>query len=383
MTTLTEAQTLQVIEGSTADFTATLVDDNGNPVPLASLTSLQLTYEDDFTGTVINSRQDQDVLNTNNCTFGVTDGLFTWHIQPEDTVVLDSNLRFETHSAILTWVWSGGSNQQRYQFYLQVENVGKTCWKNFIDRVSSRLGRDRRNIELADEHWCEAISQSMDLLNTYLFRPVWANLGEQQAESLTVKFGDLLGSPDTYDANLRSVVRVIFHDPNSGSTPISDDPFLLTSRLVSGAGGYLGGSLGGRSSTGRYSLGDIALWQQRSEISMRLAGNDPDWLWDEANRQLVISMPSGRTYDVTYLKAYSYTPNNLPSGYFHYFLKSLEGFARIILADIRGKFGQQIPGPTGGIQTDASVQREKGEALINSVEDTLKLLPLNAIPEFG
>jgi len=57
-------------EASSALMSLILTDEYGAPLQV-SLTTLLLTYYDKATEAVINSREDQDVLNTNNVTFGL------------------------------------------------------------------------------------------------------------------------------------------------------------------------------------------------------------------------------------------------------------------------------------------------------------------------
>lgn len=383
MVSVVENEMYKITEGSTQIYTVTLVDESGDPIPLAQISSIQLTYKNDLKDTVINTREDQNVLNANDCTYHATDGTFTWNLQVADTTAVNADLRFDTNLAVITWTWNGGLSQQRHAFYIQTENLGRTCWQNFINRVAIRLGGGRRTIEMTDDHWCEAIRQAMDLINTYVYRPEWAYIGETSDENTVIHFDDIDNYPGEYDANVRGIVRVLFKNPNAGNTVNLEDPFQLYGRMIAGGSAYGGGGFGRMAASGRFGFGDIAFWNQHSEAVSRQANNEPDWLWDQTNRQLAINLPSQVATEITYLKAYSYTPANLPTGYFNYFLKALEGYGRLILSDIRGKFGGSIPGPTGTTETDAQTQQQKGENLIREVEETMRNLPLQATPEFG
>lgn len=248
-------------------------------------------------------------------------------------------------------------------------------------RIKSRLGAGRRILEFSEQtssgefdHLSEAIQQALDLFNKYLFRVEPIFIEETSETNKTV---DLSG-----DDELLSVVRVDFTKP-SENLQQNEDVFTLAARMQGGGyyGGY-GGRMGRMAPAGRYGFGDIAFWKQHDEAVNRITSNDPDWLWDEFNRTLVLAMPQGN-YEITYWKAYPYTLANLPNNYVHDFLRAAEGYARIILAEIRGKFGQQIPGPTGGAVTDAAEMRSAGDQMIRQVEERLENLPLNAFPEFG
>lgn len=384
MVAVIENNTLKVTEGSTPIYSVTLVDENELPVPSNQIDSIQLTYKDDMTGLEINDRTNQDVFNANDCTYGVTNGLFKWTFVAADTANIDPTKRFETFSAVLTWIWNTSTKQQRHEFYIQVENLGRTCWQNFINRVALRVGAGRRIIELTDDHWCEAVQQAMDLLSNYLFRTEWAHLPAVAAANTVIDFGDI--QSETYDPNLLRVVNVQFVVPQDDSPTSQQSVFTLSERLVYG-GRYTryggGRGYGLMAPTGRVGLGDILFQKHYNEAQLRVTGSEPDWLWDETNRTLAISTPTHGPYDITYIKAYPYTPGTLPQNYMRYFLEAVEGYARLMIADIRGKFGQQLPGPTGGTETDAGIQLQRGQDMIQKVEEALRKLPLQANVEFG
>lgn len=248
-------------------------------------------------------------------------------------------------------------------------------------RIKSRLGGGRRILEFAEQtasgefdHLAEAIQQALDLFNKYILRLEPAFISETTETNKTVDFSD--------DDELLSVVRVEFTQPSEIAAG-NEDVFSLAARMQGGGyyGGY-GGRFGQMAPAGRYGFGDIAFWKHQKEAVNRITSNDPDWLWDQHNRRLVLSMPQGN-YEITYWKAYPHTLATLPQNYVHDFLRAAEGYARIILAEIRGKFGTQIPGPTGGTATDAAEMRQAGDSMIQQVEERLERLPLHALPEFG
>lgn len=76
-----EAQT----ERTSGLIIATLTDELGAAVTLASITSLTMTLNDQKTGQVINSRRNQNILNLNNVTVGATNGQVAWSVQVLDT----------------------------------------------------------------------------------------------------------------------------------------------------------------------------------------------------------------------------------------------------------------------------------------------------------
>ena len=118
----------QVLEETSAVFTATLLSDKTDPdstISSANLSSLTLTLYDKCTGTILNSRENQNVLNANNCTVDVN-GLFTWNIQADDNQIVSTTLdagEYEEHVGLLTWVWSSG--QGREEILLRVQQLDK------------------------------------------------------------------------------------------------------------------------------------------------------------------------------------------------------------------------------------------------------------------
>jgi len=100
------------IQGEHNLYTATLKDETGTVILLASLASLVLTFRDKQTGQIINGRDTQNVLNTNNVTVHATSGLLTWQMQPADNVIFDASISVgdvEKHIALFKWQTTGGT----------------------------------------------------------------------------------------------------------------------------------------------------------------------------------------------------------------------------------------------------------------------------------
>lgn len=108
-------------ERSTGVVTAILRDETGAPVAKASMTSLTLTLYERTTGAILNSRRNQNVLDANNVTMGVADGLVTWALQPADMAIV-SQLTAEAHVALFVAKWSGGTKERPWQVILPVVN---------------------------------------------------------------------------------------------------------------------------------------------------------------------------------------------------------------------------------------------------------------------
>ena len=109
-------------EKTSAKYTFTLKDENGNAVASASLSTLTLTLKNLDTGLPINLRDAQNVLNLNNVTIHATSGLLTWAIQPLDMVVVDAKQLQERHRATFRGTTSGGV-QASHEVTLYVQNL--------------------------------------------------------------------------------------------------------------------------------------------------------------------------------------------------------------------------------------------------------------------
>lgn len=114
--------TTPVRERTTAFYTTTIVDENDVGVDLANIATLTLTYYDAETNTIINSRDDQDVLNTNNVTVATTGGTVIWTLQPLDTIIVDDRKELERHIAFFTWTWNV-VNIGRKEIAFDIENI--------------------------------------------------------------------------------------------------------------------------------------------------------------------------------------------------------------------------------------------------------------------
>lgn len=113
--------TFTVKAGTTPVYTATLEDEAGDPVPLASLSTLTLTLINITTQAAVNSRDRQNVLNANNVTVHATSGLLTWNIQ-----ALDLPATAETYYlAVFEWSWSGGTKKGWHDLTLRVDPVAR------------------------------------------------------------------------------------------------------------------------------------------------------------------------------------------------------------------------------------------------------------------
>lgn len=117
----------RVEEKTTARYKVILSDEAGAVIPLSDMTTITLTLYDDYTGTIINSRNAQNVKNTNNVTYTEA-GLLTWTLQPNDNIIVSSDVRtnsYEKHIALFEFTWDSGAKAGKHELEFQVRQLNK------------------------------------------------------------------------------------------------------------------------------------------------------------------------------------------------------------------------------------------------------------------
>lgn len=113
-----------VKERTTAVYRATIQDETGAALGAALLTTLTLTLYDEQTGTILNARSAQNVLNANNVVVDAN-GVLTWTMQPADNALVTSTQVVERHIALFTFTWSGGTKTGRWEAAFTIANLGQ------------------------------------------------------------------------------------------------------------------------------------------------------------------------------------------------------------------------------------------------------------------
>jgi hypothetical protein len=116
--------TYWVNEKVTARYSAIIQDETETALAGSNLQTLTLTLYDKATGTIINSRNDQDVLNTNGVSVDGS-GNVVWIMEPEDNAVVTATSKVEKHIALFEWTWDSGNKEGRHEVVLQVKNLTK------------------------------------------------------------------------------------------------------------------------------------------------------------------------------------------------------------------------------------------------------------------
>ena len=114
----------RVNELTTSKYTAQLVDENGDNIQLADLDTLLLTLYDAQTGTVINSREGQDVLNNNGVVVSSI-GYLTFVMEPEDNPIINDSVATELHKMLFMGTYAAGAKTLRHEFPFRVVNLSK------------------------------------------------------------------------------------------------------------------------------------------------------------------------------------------------------------------------------------------------------------------
>lgn len=111
----------RVRERSTGRVTAVMKDELGAVIPAASMTSLKLTLYDVLTGTVLNARDAQNVLNANDVTLDAT-GTLVWQVRPADHALVGTSPRaLEKHRAVFDFTWASGAKRDWHALEFLVE----------------------------------------------------------------------------------------------------------------------------------------------------------------------------------------------------------------------------------------------------------------------
>jgi hypothetical protein len=117
-----------LLEGTTGLYSFTLVDEMGAGINSTFLTTLTLTLWDVDSHTILNARDHQDILNTNNGTVTTDPGppLTTTvevALQPADTVILNPNRWVEYRVLTFQWSWDSGTRHGAHVIQFGVESL--------------------------------------------------------------------------------------------------------------------------------------------------------------------------------------------------------------------------------------------------------------------
>lgn len=120
--------TTTLLEATTGTYSFPLQDDSGQAVLPGFIETMTLTLIDLDSDQVLNGRDHQDVLNTNNGTLTSTIGIspvttMSLALQPADTVILNPTRRVEYRVLTFRWTWNSGTKTATHCVQFGVENV--------------------------------------------------------------------------------------------------------------------------------------------------------------------------------------------------------------------------------------------------------------------
>jgi hypothetical protein len=115
-----------IAEKTTQVLTCTIKDETDVVIPLDQIVTLTLTLYNQESRSIINLRENQNVLNLNNVTYHVTSGLLTWLLQPADTAIENIAKSIEVRVALFQWTFSGGGAKHgKHEIVFKIRNLEK------------------------------------------------------------------------------------------------------------------------------------------------------------------------------------------------------------------------------------------------------------------
>jgi hypothetical protein len=119
---MSEHKIFPVYEYTTGRYTAKLVDEGNEPIPVGSINSISLSLRDAESEDVINGRDLQDVLNNNGVSID-SEGNLIWTFSPSDQPRFHTERHTEIHIADWVVIWSAATKQIKHRFFFRVTKV--------------------------------------------------------------------------------------------------------------------------------------------------------------------------------------------------------------------------------------------------------------------
>jgi hypothetical protein len=234
---------------------------------------------------------------------------------------------------------------------------------NVKSAILTRLGSSCRTVEITDAVLQECITNAMRFWNQYESKVEYKReSGISTAEGLP---HSVALPTDVHYKGIRAVYFLVPYFAVTGGVTIFE---LLEKMTIT-----------------RMDLHGLAFARSAWENYRRIRGVDPTWHEDKDAHKLVFYAPCG-PLEVGYELLWAYEdPTEIPLSRDYMFLQAVEAFCRLILAEIRGKFGGQVLAPGGGsFQLDAEYQRTRGAELLKEIQDKLATArPTMPLPELA
>jgi hypothetical protein len=233
---------------------------------------------------------------------------------------------------------------------------------DFRQFVRNYLGDDGSDdavvVELSNPQIDTAIQLAVDTFNRY-FVMMESNVEYERTDSTVIQLDD----------DVRGVQEVQCLFPTSTLGYAQFNIFEMMYRMI----------------FPRLPIGDWYMLRTFYEMYQRVRGKEPDWRFDASTKRLYVNTWGG-PFDVFYIctKNFDLETAQIAKGMYVTDMKNLIlGHSMVILGNIRGKFTDTIPAPSGPLRTDAERMREKGEAMVTEAEERLRKAQDVLVPILG
>ena len=116
----------EVPERSSWKYQATMNDENGNAIQQSDIDALTLTvYVLDDDKTIVNNCEGDDILDVGRGTVGTNNGALSIRFEPDDSEMIDTSKKRETHIALIEMTWNSGTKKMAHEVAWTVVNMGR------------------------------------------------------------------------------------------------------------------------------------------------------------------------------------------------------------------------------------------------------------------
>lgn len=117
-------QIFDVVQSTSGKYVAQIIDENGDGLSSTQIETAILTLYDTVDNAIINSRHNQNVLNTNSVTID-TSGNLVWVWTPSDMPKIHTTRTPELHTALWTITWNAGNSKILHEVSFRVSKVNQ------------------------------------------------------------------------------------------------------------------------------------------------------------------------------------------------------------------------------------------------------------------
>lgn len=221
--------------------------------------------------------------------------------------------------------------------------------QDFREYILRKLGACAVSVELSPEQVDDSINDALDLFNQYMCKAE-PRVAESRSGSVEIPLQE----------NDRGVINVKILFPNSYREYAQMNIFEVMYRMV----------------FPRLPLGEWYTLKTYYKMYQQVRGTEPDWYEDESTKTLWVDCWSG-PYDIFYVVSTDLDVEDIPTlqkAYTRMFKKLAVAEAKMVLARIRGKFGNSIPVPGGNLMLDGADLKSEAATEKAEVEEKLEKL---------